>query len=524
MSDGSYFDARLNGAQQFDSRSGMLLFGRRWPSTREEVLSEYSRRWEEYLGLAYRWDDFKRLNLFEARESNNVTIIAQARRIVQDLQFVANVDAAAIATDALALGVRRELFDLTSDAGIMQHEAMRLRGSEVWRRSAVAKNVSRWALHTCALGDLYLEVVRGAVGGVGSVIIAHDPRKVTVTYDAYGIDIVKAVIVTEYFEPAPIDPQTGRASGAAMRHLHVRVLTPDTIETYIDGVRQEGTSGANPLGVVPIVRLTFRDAPGDASISLNACYGYGDAAAQIDSAYTQLQVLVTRHANPILKVMGATLANGSDAGSPAGSGAADVNQVGRAVELPKDTDLQWLEASLQGIRTALDLADHLVAQMRQTLPEFLFVESGASSSGTALSYRAGAFVAKIEPIRQAWYAGLARATAYGVAYDTSTSFGDLSDVYEVDGGEALPMDVAATAKVYADLAAAGYMTKVDVVRRLQGLGLVDDDIDPDAYVLLVDEEAAMREASTLARVGAISDAVRAVDAAGHRSPDDTTTE
>ena len=250
---------------------------------------------------------------------------------------------------------------------------------------------------------------------------------------------------------------------------------------YCQGQPVPSESGRNPLGAVPLVRVAYRDV-GDGSLSTWAGYGYEDALAAVDSFFTQLQALTTRHANPILKAIGVQVAQD-----------ARLSEAGRSVALPIGADLQWLEATLQGANTALDAASKMREALVQTLPEFLFVDSGASSSGTALSYRAGAFVAKIEPIRRGFYRALAEVVGMAVAIDYGAPWDDLADVYVVDGGSALPMDVSATSTLTAQLLTQGLLTAADAVRVLQGLGVgVPEDADAGDYAARAQAELAAR--------------------------------
>jgi hypothetical protein len=227
----------------------------------------------------------------------------------------------------------------------------------------------------------------------------------------------------------------------------------------------------------------------------------------IDSARSQVQAIVTRHANPILAMIGARLANGES-----------LQTIGKTIALPEGTSVAWLEAELTGVQVALNQADSMRTAMQQTLPEFLFVESGASASGTALSYRAGAFVAKIEPIRQAMYRALALCVGWGVAIDRSQRWAPTLDVYQVDGGDALPMDVAASASLYVSLGEQGWLTGPDVVRRLQGLQLVSSDEDPAGYYARAQGDKAARDGGTLAAAAEIVDKLTALEA-GERPPE-----
>jgi len=457
--------------------SQTLAFGRRWPRSREEVIEELTRRWEAYLGLAYRRGDIERMNLFVAVDSQDREITV-TRRMTRDLQFVCEVDAASIASNSLALQVRPDLISPDDDAGLALE-----RGAEVWRRSGVDRQRQRWALNLCVFGEGYLEALNTKEG---AVVVWHDPRTVEVQLDPTGRYIERAVITIYHASGLEIDPETGAYTGERKTVQYRRVITPAAVQVFRDGQPVAAESGRNPLGAVPLVRVAYRDV-GDGSLSTWAGYGYEDALAAVDSFFTQLQALTTRHANPILKAIGVQVAQD-----------ARLSEAGRSVALPIGADLQWLEATLQGANTALDAASRMREALVQTLPEFLFVDSGASASGTALSYRAGAFVAKIEPIRRGFYRALAEVVGMAVAIDYGAQWDDLADVYVVDGGSALPMDVTATSELTVSLLTQGLLTASDAVRVLQGLGVgVPEDADSADYAARAQAEMAARTGGTL---------------------------
>lgn len=484
------------------SAAGSTDEGREWPVTREEMVAEYTRRERAYLGLAYRVEDIKRLNLFRAVDSANQTI-AMTRRLTRDLQFVCEVDAAAIVGDGLLVESRRDRYDLDADddrrraSAEAERAAATLRAEAVWERSRVEDQLPAWALRWCMLGDIGFEVVRGAVAGVGAVIVAHDPRHVVCDWDDIGAELRRVVITYDYTEQAEYDPATGEVVKEPAIVRYRRILTRERVDAYRDGVRVEEESGAHGLGRVPFEWVPFR-APVPGSMGTWAGYGYEDVIGSVDSALTQMQVTGQRHANPLLVALGARIGEASE-----------IQQVGRAASLPQGADLKYLEATLQGIQALLNMAESARQMVAQTLPEFLFVDAGASASGTALSYRAGAFVAKIDPIRHRFYRALGRCVDMAVAFDTSTPHRSLAGTYEVQGGAALPMDVTSLARLYTDLTATGGMRSVDLVRKLQDLGVVPDDVEPEVYAAQAAREVAERQAQTAMQVERIMDAVRA---------------
>ena len=466
-------------------------YRRRWPTTREGIEGEYSRREEAYTGADYTDNEVQDYNLVQAKNGDN-QVIATAKRITSDIRFVVHVDAASIASDGVALQVREAMLPGGQEAAPLALEL----GQAVWRRSGVGLHLLRWASNTCILGDYWLEVQRGPSG---AVLVGHDPRRVVAKMDPTGQTIQQLVVSHEYTDDTAIDPRTGAFSGKPEQHTYRRVVTPEEVRVYRDDQLVPHESGPNTLGVVPAVRLSYRPIL-DGHLSEWAGSGYEAAVAAVDSARTQVLSIVTRHANPILALIGARLAAGED-----------LQTIGRTIAVPGDADVKWLEAALNGVQVAVEQADALRNALKETLPEFLFVESGASSSGSALSYRAGAFVAKIEPIRQSIYAQLSRCIGWAVAIDAGARWSDAADYYQVDGGEALPMDVSASSALYTGLAAGGWLTGADTVRRLQGLQLIGPDEDPAEYYARAQADLQARSGAGLSDARDLLEQLRALE-------------
>lgn len=475
------------------ARPASVYTGRDWPTTREGITEEWARRMESALGLAYRNDEVKRLNLFRALDASG-NLIAETRRVLPLVRFVVGVDAAALATRGLSWQVEPSR---APDMGEDQIAALAKAGSAVWERSKMQQRIPSWAWDVCAVGDWFLEVVKS---NRGAVVVAHDPRRVRVETDPLGLEITRAVIDVTYVDGPTPDAATGALSGGGKDHVYRRVLTPERIDVYIDGEYQkEPASGPNALGVVPLVPLRFRQV-GEYELSSWAGDGAEDAVAMIDSMLTQIQVTGGRHANPLLVALGAQIAEGSD-----------LTQVGRTASLPAGADLKWLEATLQGVRELGAAAEMLLGHVMEAYPEFLFVDAGASSSGTALSYRAGAFVAKIEPVRQAFYAALSTALGMAVALDAGEAWSEAADLYRVAGGSALPQDVGAMADLLRSLVADGLMRPQDAVAKLQTEGVIPDDLEPAAYLAEAQVAASDREAGQIRTAMAVAEAARALE-------------
>jgi hypothetical protein len=224
----------------------------------------------------------------------------------------------------------------------------------------------------------------------------------------------------------------------------------------------------------------------DGSFCCQAGYGYDAAVAAFDSYLKQIQTLGTRHSNPLVVGVGVDLGEN-----------ATLQQQGRTVAIPQDSDLKYLEPSFAGADVIVKTMESARAAMVQTLPEFMFADASASSSGAALSLRSQAFVGFISPIREAFFDGAELAMGYALAMMTNTPWGEGSDVVEIDGGPAVSQDVTLLARLYAELANAGFMTSEDVIKHLQAMGVTSDSRDPGEYARAAQAELQARQGGTI---------------------------
>jgi len=444
-----------------------------WPESPEAIHAEYDRRERVYLGLEYTDAERTSLNLFEARDTED-RLIAATRRIMRDIGFTVEVDAAAIATTRCTLRVR-------SDASQSPNtlEAYRVIGDGIWRRSRVQEELASWALRGCYLGRWLFEAQRGE-DGLG-YIVPHDPRSMRVWRDGFG-RVTRALSV--YTEPPP-PPVLGSSSAPPAGGT--------TISREITLTEQRTQVGTAPvtvepiaLGVVPVTVWTYRDVGKE--LPLWAGHGFEACLASVDSAFTQIQTVGTRQSNPVLVSTGVGLADG-----------ADLSAMGRSMAIPTGATLEWLEPELRGIDSLIASANAQSDRLRQTIFEFLFTEAGAGASGLALSHRAAGFVGKVEPIREALYRALALGTSYAVAAELNQTWTEEHDIFTVDGGEALPLDVEAMAALYMTLVRENLLKPVDAIGNLQALGLIPAG-DPVLYWAELQAEMEAREARTAAAV------------------------
>lgn len=478
--------------------SSALLYGTPWPKTREERHAMFAARWRAYRQEPYTDGDIKQMALFVAVDtSDRVTAVTQ--RIMRDYGFVCDVDAAAIATDGVTLG----LLPGTDEAALAT-------GRVEWDASRIDDRLPMWARNLCVDGLGYIEVFMSTDG---PAIVWHQPTCVDVVMDRSGRTIERAII-TIMEPPTPEVAADGTLSTSGQVVEYRRELTPTEIRAWRGGVPIPDETGPNTLGRVPLIRVAFADSA-DGSMPTNAAHGLDMALASINSCLMQIQTVGSRMANPLLAILGAQLPDGSD-----------IQKQGKMLALPPNADIRWLELPLQSLRTLVEAAMSELDSVRQTMPEFLFVESGASASGTALSYRAGAFVAKIQPVRAAMYSALAEAVSLAAALRAGRPWAMADHVWTIDGGSALPMDSAAGAKLRTELMDAGLLRRADVVAWLQGARIAPQGIDPTTYATMISAEvdaaaSSLREMVELAErmqgaasVADVKAAVRQPDADG----------
>ena len=442
---------------------------------------EYIRRGDVIKGADYTTAEHDRLGLFKLRDG--LGTYHKTRRISTRLAFMVSVDAASIA-NGCALNVRNDVYPSTYDEdGRVTPDpaaaAPLAEGLAIWRRSRIDERIHAWATSQATKGDLHLEsAVRTMADGTRKgVVYMVRPEHVTLRYDAQDIDLVEAVIAFDTVIK-------GENDGKPIRYK--RVITPETITTY-HGDRVVDTYD-NLTGVVTLTHIAHIPSD-DPTFSAWTGHGYEDSVALENSASLTVQVLGARNAAPKLVLMGGIQL-------PAGDNGEDAKPADSATpiyELPVGGDMKLVEASLSGVDAMVANADRVATESKATAPQFLFTDAGASSSGLALSNRATQFVAYITPIRARDFAGLARAIGIARCLEKGIPFDETTDVYEVQGGAALPMDKAAFVTMLLGLQEAGNITRADVVKSLQGLDVgLPPDAEPIEYAVraIADKERA----------------------------------
>lgn len=470
-------------------RREMELTGRAWPVSRSEQIDEVARRRASYLGTAYTRAEIEAMALFEARSALN-QLSAVTTRVMRDIAFVTNVDSASIASNKLRLSVEDEI-----EPGA-ERDAIMASARAIWQRSEIDEVRLWWATTMCSEGEILLETVKDP--NIGPLVVMHPFDVYQLSYDRTGKTITRCVI--DLVLPGVETVTTGGKIETGDPRSYRRIITPDAVNVWIDGVWQEAESGVNDLGVVPVVRVCYQRVL-DGRFCANSGYGYADIVAALDSMLCQMRTIATRHAHPIL------LGTGVDARE-----SAEIQNQGATIAIPEGTTLEWLEATLAGIEALVKTMIEVRQAMKETLPQFMFADASANSSGTALSYRAANFVMQIDPIREAFYCALEKAIGFGVAMELDQTWSDLGNVIDVAGGAAIPQDVAALAQIYTALREAGAITSADLARYLQASGIASDDKAADVYAAEALAEQAARNggtSETIARLQALLEMLQA---------------
>jgi hypothetical protein len=440
-----------------------------YPRTEGDWEDWYQMLHDAYVGDPYTVEQLKDYHLFRALDTSG-EVIEETRRLQRDVQFVVDTDVSAMVGEGLTL--------MGTDGAEPDPMA-----AELWRRSGVPAQVSGWARINALMGDLHLEAMRDEDGAVR--VIQYDPRHVRLEYDILDrTRLRRAIVSVQWREEAGIDPSTGIISDLGALHTMVREITEDEITVWMDGQLDEQQSGPHALGVVPLVHIPFLPWT-EPEHGLWTALGLMQPLMLIDSFITQIKAVGNRYANPILAGIGVEFTTGSETGL-----------FGRQLSgIPTEGDVKYLEPSLEGVKALIEAVQMHRETVRATMPEFLFVDSGANASGRALSWRAAAFKSKMTDVRGRFYGGLARAIEYAVAMADKREYDEDRLDLRVKGGPILPPDMSAELDAVQKLRDMSAIKQVDVVRHGQRLGLIDEEADADEYAAEVMDETADRAAT-----------------------------
>lgn len=436
----------------YSEERGKSTSALRYPRTHQEWVDLKCWLQDAYVADPYSARDLREMHLFRALDDNGDEM-AITRRIIQDAQHIVNTDASALSGgEKLSLGANEGSEDKL-DAG-----------RKIWKRSKVTLEAAGWALQCAMKGDVHIEAA--LIGGKAK-LIHYPPECVRVDYHASETTrLIRAVITIRYFDPPAFD-SNGIESDGVMHHYQ-RVLTETEVVSTLDGRALPTESGPHGLGVVPMVHVPFLKL--EPEHGLPAAWGAWRAIAAADSVIAEVAAIATRSADPKIVVTGAELSSGTNGA-----------MFGRYFHgLPKDATIQYLESSLSGASTALEFLTKLREMIREN-PEFLFTESGANASGTSLNFRATSFVAKMQPIRSRFFEALATVTQFALAIETRRALDEDEDWFYVAGSPILPVSKTDEVALLLQIKQAGGLSDGDLIRALQALDYVGDQVDPDEY-------------------------------------------
>lgn len=448
----------------------------KYPQTFDAWNAWYARLQRAYEGAPYTTAEVDAWRLFLGVD-NAGEVIAETRRLTRDIQHVVDTDARAIAGSAWTLE------DPTWEApegaeGEAAESPLLEAGEAVWERSGVQVEKGRWARVACALGDIVLEAVRtSAMQPHETTIAQYHPAWCRVEKDQLtGTRIERLIVEYTAFEAAVV-AESGVVTDTGLTTRYTRVVDAQEVKAYRNGKLIPEESGPHGAGTTPVAHLICTPFV-DPEHGLWAAHGLEGCLATVDSMLTQIQAIGARHGNPLLALTGARFeADGAEFG------------LGKKIGgIPTGGSLQYVEASLQGVATLLEAAQRAREQARETLSEFLFTDSGANSSGDALSWRATAFASKAEEIRGRWFDQLARLTGIAVAMDAGRPYDPERDRLRIVGSPILPVNAAKEAATLQAIRDAGGLTNADYIAGLQRLGYVSNDHTPTEYAQAIADE------------------------------------
>lgn len=466
-----------------------------WPNDEAGWDYRYSMLWDAYIGAPYGEGLVKMWHLFRAVSDNgeeqDVTM-----RVHRDFQFIVNAYAAPVAGVSSAGGpvleVARDQFRPSLPAA-----------EQVWRRSAVAANVERWAKSCAVFGSGGWEIVNTSPSPpYAPQLVWRDARCIRVHYDDTRTRIERVIYEAAVVDPAQLAKVDLRLDQPAIT-TYRRVLTPTRVEVYRDEKPVPEESYAHGLGRVPFVHVVWEPWT-EPEHGLPAGHPLDLAVAMSDSIHCQIRAIGTRMGNPLLVVKGAKLGGQGSSHS--------LYRLGNTLSnLPADGGVEYAEIQ-SSINQLLEAVRELRAHVRETEPAYLFADSSAAESGEAKSYRAALFEARVAAIRARFHGGLCAATE--IALDVSARRPSAEEgMFTSDLPPALPRNVSAEVATYSLVR--DDMKKADRVRYLQRIGMIPADADPDEYALTTEDEGGMGAVDMMRTTAAgVADQSSSLDEAG----------
>lgn len=451
-----------------------------YPATHAGWINRYQFLIDAYHGETYTQQQIKELSLFRALDDDG-KVIALTRRLHRDIQYLVDT-----ARDALALGeVRLQRAEGASDA---DYET----ALKIWDRSGVDSQGSVWSFLLACCGDLYIEAARVEAGSQAVSLISYPPQNVFLEYDhTTGRRITRATITSDFLGEAEVDAQ-GNVTEAGALYTYQRTLTADSIEVTSklppspEGRQQAeldaAASGPHGLGVVPVVHIRCIPTVYPEH-SLPVTHGLERGLAEVDSLASQISAVGDRFGNPKPYLFGAKLGDGSA-----------ISRFGRWINAwgngSDKITAGYLEPSMSGIAQLQEALQRLIADIRITFPEFLFLGGGSTAnlSADALRLLATRYETKYRDIRSRLYHGLERALAIGVALENRAEYDPERHPVRIDGPPLLPTDKKSELEALQLAVNLGGVSRVDIVRATQALQLATSEASAEDYARLIAEE------------------------------------
>lgn len=465
-----------------------------WPTTWDGRRREQKRRRDLVLMQPYTVEECQRLGLFQGTDIGN-NIIHRAQRISPLIAFVASVGATLLS--------REWTLNLKGDADPKPNDPRLTRGMETWKRSKIPRSARMWADNLTVEADCYMEATLDDAGR--PVVVHHNPQTVRVWLDARGIDVIKATITFMVDDP---DDDSRKVE-------YVRTLTRKDISEKVGD--KPPTTVPNRLGVVPLEWVQFAPSGVDPYLGRPPWWGIEDGVAVHDSSASILTVIGTKRANTVLFAEGVDITAGTEAGATA-NGIQGGTVEGGVIVGPTGSDVRPIGHGLEGAQALVEQSGEVHAVVATTRFELLFTDAGANASGTALSHRAAGLLATYAPPDRDLRASVGRAIAMAQAMADGVAWTDDLDVYEVTAGPMLSLDRAAELDALVKALETGLIKPVDAVRKLQDLGYIPRDADPEAYA---QEARGVDVENTAAQASALSSLTGAAPTGGGAAVADT---
>lgn len=443
----------------------------RYPRSETEWRARYELLRASYHLESYTDAEAQAWHMFRAYDNSSPKKeIASPQRIHDDFAFVVNTDAAALFGGHISIeaeeGAPPEMLE---------------RAKAIWKRSKMDQSLPRLAHHLC-LGRVYVEPQRlprdgsRVAGGdlsYEAVLVVHEPEMYTTVVDNQTrTALTRTIIVDKYFDEADLTDE-GLVDDSATLHVYRRDMDTEMLTVTLDGEVVAEETGPHGLGVVPGVNLVF-GATQDTEHGVGCAPTLFNALALADSFITQVHATGARYADPKMYGKNVDLSDAS------------IGLFGRFISWVQktpgyDTEIGYLEPSMEGVRAVMDALKQLMDDVRSTYPEFALFRAGAGASGDALRMHAARFESKIKAPRAGALAGLATALEQAVAMETNQPYDPSAPGLVLRAGPILPPDVKMMVEMLAEAKRESMVTPETVAGHLQSFGIIPRDVNPAEY-------------------------------------------